>query len=378
MVVKGALLWSVALASCGGHPPPPLNAAPVGSMADVQADQVVTQGDITYALGAQLAIARGDVVTTLVPVDCNNAPCPARVWTSAASIPALDGDGRWIVATRYDNTLWRVRLDGELEPIASRFGLTSKDQIRGVAGAGTTIAVLLDRAVLVTDDGTHVTRFELSSPHGMLAVAQDRVALASAHAIDVWDLARNTRRSFTVESGHPAFLDADQKTSRLVVTSGHGVWIEHADKLQPLDADITNTAIAGARLWLEIGKRLYILGDTTPLDTTVASAGAEPMFGAPNGDVWVGAKGLRRYALGAAAGDPVWRAQVEPVFERVCAHCHLPGGDAGVDLSTAASWTVEHDELVRRVVTTRSMPPAGTDLGDADRATLAAWLGAKP
>jgi mono/diheme cytochrome c family protein len=369
-------LGLVLLAACAAHGPPPLNAARVASLADVHADQVVTQGDFTYALGAQLAIARGDVVTTLVPVDCG-APCPAHVWTSAASIPALDGDGRWIIATRFDGTLWRIRLDGEIEAIGSRFGLV-KDPVRAVASAGTTVAVLLDRALLVTGDGVHVTRFELDTPHERLAAAQNRVALASDHAIDVWDLATNTQRTFHVDDGRPAFLDADGAAPRLVVTSRHGVWLEHGGKLQPLDvSDVAATAIAGTRLWLEIGKRIYILSDTSALDTTVASAGGEPMFGAPNGDVWVGAAGLRRYALAAAAGDPMWRDKVQPVFERVCAHCHLPGGDAGVDLSTAASWTAEHDELIRRIVVTRSMPPAGTDLDDADRATLASWLGVK-
>jgi len=379
-------LGLVLLAACAGHGPPPLNAAPVATLADVHADQVVTQGDFTYALGAQLAIARGDVVTTLVPVDCNSGPCPAHVWTSAASIPALDGDGKWIVATRYDQTLWRVRLDGELERIESRFGLGPLDHVWSVAGAGTTVALLLHTpksysmtyGLVVTNDGVHVTRYDLPSPHDSLAVAQDRVALAAPDGVEVWNLATNSQRSYHVDEGRPGFLDADPKLARLVVTSKHGVWVEHGDKLQPLDVgDVAATAIAGARLWLEIGKRIYLLSDTTALDTTVASAGGEPMFGAPNGDVWIGATALRRYALGAAAGDPVWRAKVQPVFERVCAHCHLPGGDAGVDLSTAASWTTEHDELVRRVVVTRSMPPAGTELDDADRATLASWLGVK-
>ena len=353
-------------------------------MPNIRADQVVSLGDVTYALGAQLAIARGDVVTTLVPVDCNNAPCPAQVWTSAAAMPALDGDGKWIVATRYDNTLWRVRLDGELERIESRFGLTDQDQVKAVAGAGTTVALLVQhaasQALVVTNDDKHVTRFELDprSPKILIAVAQDRVALANADSVDVWDLAANTKRSYAIGNGRPGFLEADQKSARLVVTSKQGVWIEHGGTLRELGvSDVAATAIAGQKLWLEIGKRLYILNDTTPLDTTVASAGGEPMFGAPNGDVWVGAHGIRRYALGAVTTDPTWRDKIQPVFEHVCAHCHLPGGDAGVDLSTSASWTSEHDELVDRVVKSKTMPPAGTEMSDADRATLADFLGAK-
>jgi hypothetical protein len=377
----------VLLAACAGHGPPPLNANPAGGMPNIHADQVVSLGDVTYALGAQLAIARGEVVTVLVPVDCNNAPCPAQVWTSAAAMPALDGDGKWIVATRFDKTLWRVRLDGEIERIESRFGLSDSDEVRAVAGAGTTVALLVESAksyqlaqsLVVTNDDKHVTRFELGVKNNTaIAVAQDRVALANADSIDIWDLAANTKHSYTIGNGRPGFLDADQKSARLVVTTKQGVWIEHGGTLRELGvSDVAATAIAGQKLWLEIGKRLYILNDTTPLDTTVASAGGEPMFGAPNGDVWVGAHGIRRYALGAATIDPSWRDKIQPVFEHVCAHCHLPGGDAGVDLSTAASWTSEHDELVDRVVKTKTMPPAGTEMSDADRATLADFLGAK-
>ena len=369
--------WAVlVVVACGGHAPPPLTASPVASLANVRADQVVTQGDVTYALGAQLAIARGETVTTIMPVDCG-APCPAKIWTSAASIPGLDGEGRWIVATRFDGTLWRIRLDGELEAIAARFGV--REPVRAVAGAGTTVAVLLDHAVLVTGDGHHVTRYELDAPRTTLAVAQDRLALGDAHAIDVWDLAANRRRSFALDAARLAFLGADAKGSQLVAITPRGVWLEHGGELHELDAGpIAAVAIAGARLWLEVGKRLFIARDATLLDTTIASAGDEPLFGAPNGDVWVGGAPLRRYALGATAGDPVWRAQVQPIFAKVCAHCHLPGGDAEIDLSTAAAWTAEHDELVRRVITTRTMPPAGTTLDAADRATLARFLGVAP
>jgi mono/diheme cytochrome c family protein len=68
---------------------------------------------------------------------------------------------------------------------------------------------------------------------------------------------------------------------------------------------------------------------------------------------------------------------VAPVFQRVCAHCHLPGGDAGLDLSTPAAWAAERIEIERRVLVTRTMPPAGTELPDADRDSLAGWLHAR-
>ncbi len=363
------------LAACGGaRGTAPLGVAPVAALADIHADQVVTQGDVTYALGAQLAIARGTNITVLVPVDCGTPTCPAQVWTSAAAIPALDGDGRWVVAVRFDGTLWRIRLDGELEAIGSRFGI-ARERVLAVSGAGSIVGVLLEHALLVTTDGVHLTRFELDGSHHSLAVAHDRIALASDHAIALWDLGANTRRSFAIEAGRPAFLAADSTAPRLVVSAPHGIWLEHGSTLEPLEVGAgAASAVAGARLWLELGKRLYVVTDTTPLDTSAASAGNEPLFGTPNGDVWVGDHGLRRYALGASTGDPIWTAKIQPIFQRVCAHCHLPGGDADIDLSTAAAWDLEHDELVRRVLVTKTMPPAGTVLSDGDRLTLAAWL----
>jgi mono/diheme cytochrome c family protein len=102
---------------------------------------------------------------------------------------------------------------------------------------------------------------------------------------------------------------------------------------------------------------------------------AAHLFGARDGGIWI-ADGVRLagHAVEPHAADPRWRADVEPVFQRVCAHCHLPGGSADLDLSTQAAWTAERGEIVRRVLVTRTMPPAGTELGETDRAALARWL----
>ena len=364
----------VMIAACGsGRSTLPLTATPVATLAEVHADQIVSQGDVTYALGAQIAIARGDTVTALVPVDCGTPSCPARVWTTATSIPALDGDGRWIVAARFDGTLWRVRLDGELEAIGSRFGIT-REPVRAVASAGSTVAVLLDHALLVIGDGSHVTRYDLDQQATSIAVAQDRIALASTRSVSLWNLATTTRRTFAIADGHAAFLDAEGKTPRLVVHSSRGLWLERGGALEPLALGmVAASAIAGARLWFERGTRLYVVAEAAPIATTIATADNEPLFGTPEGDVWVGHHGFRRYTLGAPTGDPSWNAKIQPIFQRVCAHCHLPGGDADIDLSSSAAWTREHDEIVRRVLVTRTMPPAGTVLTDDERSTLSTW-----
>ena len=100
---------------------------------------------------------------------------------------------------------------------------------------------------------------------------------------------------------------------------------------------------------------------------------AQHLFGLGDGDLVVATAGkLTRLALGD--DDPRWSAAVRPIFERVCARCHQPGGSAGVDLSTAARWRGARRELVHRVVEARTMPPPGIQLDEAERRALAAWL----
>jgi mono/diheme cytochrome c family protein len=126
---------------------------------------------------------------------------------------------------------------------------------------------------------------------------------------------------------------------------------------------------------------LYVL-DRGAFVRTNADPGAGSLYGSPSGDVWFNkiagsdqrtGIALERYSLDRPE-DPRWQSEVAPVFERVCSHCHLPGGSADIDLSTPALWRDNRDELLRRVVVTRTMPPAGSDLTDAERAALEAWL----
>ena len=83
---------------------------------------------------------------------------------------------------------------------------------------------------------------------------------------------------------------------------------------------------------------------------------------------------LVRYSPDRASDDPAWQASIAPVFAHVCGHCHVPGGEAGIDLSTPAKWQAERDETRRRVLVTNTMPPAGTELGEADRRAIEAYL----
>ena len=150
-------------------------------------------------------------------------------------------------------------------------------------------------------------------------------------------------------------------------------------QLEPFRAPGRVHAIAarGDRLWIAAASDLWLY-DKGTLRATRHDGNAALLAATNTGDAWLATQhGIVRYSLGAAGDDPRWQEQIAPVFERVCAHCHLPGGEAGIDLSTATSWQTDRAEISRRVLVTRTMPPAGTELSDADRATLEQWLGSK-
>jgi hypothetical protein len=69
-----------------------------------------------------------------------------------------------------------------------------------------------------------------------------------------------------------------------------------------------------------------------------------------------------------------WERDVAPIFERVCARCHMPSGSASVDLSTSTMWA-RRNGAIRAVLQARSMPPDdGVALTDTERAVLEHWL----
>jgi mono/diheme cytochrome c family protein len=322
-------------------------------------------------------------------------PAPHR-WRAGATIAALDGEGAWAVGVDDSGRLYRITLAGDLEDITDRFRISG---IRAVAAGGTTTVFGLPDGVAVTGDGLHELRAELAGPEA-LAASKGRIALTGAQGVVVWDLDRQRAQTYPVHAravalagGRLAVAEAD----RVLVEEGHAADRSPGDRAAPAAADrshadrspadrgaartlhalplaATQLAAAGSRLWI-LADGLYALDGESLQRARVAVPAAARLFGAPNGDVFLAADGrVERISIDAAADDPAWRANVQPVFARVCAHCHLPGGDAGIDLSTAAAWRGEHAELVRRVLVTRTMPPAGTDLSPSDRDALARWL----
>ena len=360
------------LAACRGAPPalPPVvpSAAPPVAVEAGPHARVVEAAGALYVLGARDAtIVRGGAVTARI-----TAPA---AWMSAATIAAPDGGTRWVVAADARGALWRLFESGEREAVADRFGLGAA-QVRAVGGAGATTAFDLGGAIAYTTDGIHLARVP-AAPGAHLAVARGELARTVGDHVERWDLVHATQVTYPIAATALAFVDADSDHPRLVAAAGPRVWIEAAGELREVRAPAAIQALAarGDRLWLATADQLLELVGDRLAPAQLADHRIELIGASPAGDAWLATeRGLVRYSLAAPGADPAWTADVAPVFQRVCARCHLPGGDADFDLSTAASWQADRAELVRRVLVDRTMPPAGTVLSDGDRAELAAWL----
>nr|HEX4318121.1 cytochrome c [Kofleriaceae bacterium] len=341
---------------------------------------VVEVGDTTYVLGsAAVEVYRNG--TLLARGECTT-PC---AFTAATAIAAPTGDGRWAVAVDGHRVV-HVTQSAELEDVGARFGLAGAPL--ALAAAGHTFAAIEERSggrerlIAVSADGVHLARVPASGARDV-AAARGRIAVAYADRVESWDLATMQTTSYPVANAHVGFVDAERDSARLVAWTDAAVDLEGADRaLRPvaLPAPPARVAIAGARLWIAAGAHvLYVEPAGATAATAIATDAPAPasLTGSPTGAAWAGdAKALVRLSPDHVTDDPTWQTQVQPVFARVCAHCHLPGGEAGIDLSTPATWHAERDELRRRVLVTATMPPAGTTLSDPDRHAIESWLDA--
>jgi mono/diheme cytochrome c family protein len=335
---------------------------------------IVEVGDTTFVLGsAAVEVYRNG--TLLARSECTT-PCK---FGSAAAIAAPTGEGRWAVAVDGDRVV-HVTQSGELEDVGPRFGLSTPP--RELAGAAHTFVAIDERGVAVSSDGVHLAHVPAAGARDV-AAARGRVAIAFADHVESWDLAAMTTRSYLLAGARVGFLDAERDGARLVAWTPAQVVIETGGTLHrvALPAAPVQVAVSGARLWVVSGDHVYFIeagdADAHPVATDLGAQAAAALIGSPTGAVWAaGPHAVARYSPDHPTDDPTWQSDVQPVFARVCAHCHLPGGSAGIDLSSAATWHAERDELRRRVLVTSTMPPAGTDLTDADRHAIETWLGA--
>ncbi len=299
----------------------------------------------------------------------------AAAWTAAAAIPAADGVGDWIVGAADTGRLFRVRAESVLEDISERYGLGA-DKVRTIVGIDKTSVAFGFEGGLAIADGEKVTRYE-GPKSGLLAGGGGRLAWIDGGAVKVFTLVDRKVRSFPLAEATGAAIDS---AGRVVVIAGRTLWIESDGVLTvrwTADATFGAIATAGPRVWMTVGSELAVAtGDALSKSSGANVANDARLSGTPAGDLWIVASTGVRKVSGSAPSEVIadWEATIKPVYAKVCASCHSPGGTAGSDLSTYDGWLQRKDKINQRVLVDRTMPPKGTPMEESERSVIRDWL----
>lgn len=298
-----------------------------------------------------------------------------RDWRAAATIPAADGAGSWVVGLDARGHLHRVRARSKLEPVSARFGL-EKLEVRAISDLGRgRVAFSLGNAVAIAE-GDGVARYDYAFT--AIAGGDGRGVGLSGASARVFDPFGGVDRTFSLEGLRSiAFADG-----RVVVASERAIWSEDdaghlALRYRSADAAVGALAASGKSVWFTDGGELGTISASGVARTRGLSTAPSNLVGSPSGDVWVidqeGA--LARFSTVRAAS--LWQLSIAPIQARVCGGCHGPAGSAGLDLSSAARWNDNRASIERRVVKQKTMPPPGHPLSPEDRDAIARWLAAR-
>lgn len=299
----------------------------------------------------------------------------AASWTAAATIPAADGVGDWIVGAADTGRLYRVRAAMMLEDISERYGLGT-NKVRSIVGInGTSVAFGFEGGLAIAD-GAKVTRYD-GPKNGLLAGGSGRLAWIDGGRVTVFTLTDRKVRSFALADANGVAIDS---AGRVVVTAGNKLWIESEGILTlrwTADATFGSIATAGPRVWMTVGTELAVAtGDALSKSSAANVANDARLSGTPAGDLWIlSTTGVRKVS-GSAPSEAIadWEASIKPVYAKVCGSCHAPGGSAGSDLSTYEGWLQKKDKVYQRVIVDRSMPPKGKPFTEADYSAIRDWL----
>jgi mono/diheme cytochrome c family protein len=334
---------------------------------DVGVVATVTESDEELVLFGSKGATRmaGGAVRSVLP--------GPSLWRDAATIPAADGVGRWTVGVSDAGKVLRVHGD-ELEDVSARWGL-EKDKVRAVVGLDAGSVAFGFEGGLAIADGTRVTRYDGPSS-GALAGGGGKLAWIDAD-VKVLTLADRRVRSYPIPRAVSVAIDPG---GHVFVAAGKTLWAEGTDGLarrHVADVDIRGLSVAGSRVWMTIGAELGVVaGDGLALSKGANLASDARLRGTAKGDVWVLSSSIVRKFGGAAPSEALadWQTTVQPVYARVCAGCHGPGGTAGTDLSSLQGWRQHRDAIEKRVLVDKTMPPTGVAFSEADRAAVVAWL----
>ena len=322
----------------------------------------------------------------LVAVDTS-----VRAWRGAATIPAADGTGTWIVGVDDRGGVRRVRGRSSLEPISERYGLGSVDVLSMASfGGGVVGFAARDHGApfLALADGKTITRYDFTTG-ALVGGGGVGAAVDDVHqVIRVFDPVHHRDRELALDGVTELALDGDGRlyavTARALYAEDDAGRLTLRYRTHDDETALHGLVASGKRAWFADGGELGVIaGDVVSRTSGLSLPIGARLFGSSSGDVWTIAAGaLTRFAPSIETGqhdDPAapraqsWTQTIQPIFARACASCHLPGGAAGVDLSTFTAWESRRSMVRARVVDAKTMPPQGHVLDDRDRATIDAW-----
>jgi mono/diheme cytochrome c family protein len=303
-------------------------------------------------------------------------------WVDAAVIPGADGSPRWIVGLSRDGRLYRLKNNSAFEDVSARYGLED-ERVRAITPLGDgRVGFLLTQQIAIAD-GNQVQFFRAPQFTNLLGGAGYYAGLEGTGLFLSDDRGAQARRYVLPGLTHAA-LGADAQfyasTPRAIYFAAPRAELSLAFDSQ--SSNVHDLVTAQDTVWFADGRELGVVQTDHVLETNSHPIAADAKL-APtaSGDVWAISSGvLRRFSRGSSSPDraALWVSNIAPIFARVCAACHEPGGVSGVDLSSADAWEAERAEIRERVVNTRTMPPQGHDLPAADRAVIAGWSSNTP
>jgi hypothetical protein len=298
-------------------------------------------------------------------------------WVDAAVMPGADGSPRWIVGLSRDGRLYRLKDNSAFEEVSARYGLED-ERVRVITPLGDgRVAFLLMQEIAIAD-GNQVQFFRAPQFTSLWGGAGYYAGLESM-GISLFDDRGTQARRYVLPGLAHAALGTDARfyasTSRAIYVAAPGGALSLAYDSQ--SSNVRDLVTARDTVWFADGRELGIAQTEHVLETSDHPITADAKL-APTatGDVWAISGGvLRRFSRGSSSPDraALWASNIAPIFARVCAACHEPGGVSGVDLSSVEAWEAERAEIHARVAETRTMPPQGHDLPAADRAVIDGW-----
>jgi hypothetical protein len=298
-------------------------------------------------------------------------------WTYAATIPASDGSGTsWAVGLDDQGRVLRLEARMALEDVSDRYGLKGV-KVLGVVNMGQYVGFALENEFAIADGDT-VVRYD-GALHAISGGPSRLAGIKADGSVLLFDAKTMSAATFQVKGASSTAIDAG---GRLVVAGSEGVFVQPLPDVGTAlqkgfdtgGAPVHGMVLSGPRVWFAFGSELGSLDPQGAYKTQGANVPADAsLFSSPSGDVWALSAGkLTRFTIPVTGDEAVWRKTVQPVYVRVCADCHAPGGSSGIDLSSYAAWSQRKALIYDRVVVKKNMPQ-GRTLNDADTQAITSW-----